>query len=65
MPWLSTRTVPSVELEPAFTIVLAPLLVCAAGVGLAAELVVLLLELLPQAATRSEAAIAGMDNFSR
>jgi hypothetical protein len=38
--------------------------VCAAGCALAAELVVLLDELLPHAAIRSDAAIAGRDNFS-
>jgi hypothetical protein len=42
------------------------LLVCAAGCVLAAELVVLLLvELLPQAASNSEAASAGRDSLSR
>jgi hypothetical protein len=66
MPWLSTRIVPS-ELEAVFTTA-APdelLLVCAAARVLAAELVVLLDELLPHAAIRSDAAIAGMDSFSR
>jgi len=66
MPWLSMRIVPS-ELEAVFTTTALEelLLVCAAGCVLAAELVVLLDELLPQAAIRSDAAIAGMDSFSR
>jgi hypothetical protein len=66
MPWLLTRIVPS-ELEALFTT--APeelLLVCAAGCVLAAELVVLLLvELLPQAASNTETAAAGRDSLSR
>jgi hypothetical protein len=42
------------------------LVLCAAGCVLAAaELVVLLDELLPHAASRSDAAIAGRDSFSR
>ena len=66
MPWLSTRIVPS-ELEALFTTAVLDelLLVCAAGCVLAAELVVLLDELLPQAASSSETAIAGRDSFSR
>jgi hypothetical protein len=60
------RIVPS-ELEALFTSTALdePLLVCAAGSVPAAELVVLLDELLPQAAIRSDAAIAGRDSFSR
>ncbi|MFZ2113608.1 MAG: hypothetical protein WAU77_07765 [Solirubrobacteraceae bacterium] len=58
------------ELEALFTRTALdePLLVCAAGCVLAAELaelVELLDELLPQAAIRSDAAIAGRDSFSR
>jgi hypothetical protein len=63
MPWLSTRIVPS-GLEAVFTT--APVLTCAAGFALALELVVLLLvELPPQAASNSETAAAGTENFSR
>jgi hypothetical protein len=66
MPWLLTRIVPS-ELEAVFTTAAEELLpVCAAGWVLAAELVVLLfVELLPQAASSSDAAAAGRDSFSR
>ncbi|HTA32501.1 MAG TPA: hypothetical protein VK721_03670 [Solirubrobacteraceae bacterium] len=61
-----TRIVPS-ELDAVFTTAPEELpLVCAAGCAPAAELVVLLLvELLPQAASNSEMAAAGRDNFSR
>jgi hypothetical protein len=56
--------VPS-ELEAVFTPALDPLeLACVAGSVPAAELVVLLLEPLPHAASRSETATAGMDSFS-
>ncbi|HEY2536256.1 MAG TPA: hypothetical protein VGI24_04655 [Solirubrobacteraceae bacterium] len=59
-----TRIVPS-ELEAVFTTAPDELaLVCAAGCALVAELVVLLLELLPQAAIRSDTATAGRDSFS-
>src|ERR1700683_2790821 len=66
MPWLSTRIVPS-ELEAVFTTTALDglLLVCAAACAPAAELVVLLDELLPHAASRSDAATAGRDSFSR
>ncbi|HEY4894996.1 MAG TPA: hypothetical protein VII01_02815 [Solirubrobacteraceae bacterium] len=66
MPWLLTRIVPS-ELEALLTTAALDelLLVCEAGCVPAAELVVLLDELLPQAAIRSDAAIAGRDSFSR
>ena len=66
MPWLLTRIVPS-ELEALFTTAALDelLLVCAAGCALAAELVVLLDELLPQAASNSDTAAAGRDSFSR
>jgi hypothetical protein len=67
MPWLLTRIVPS-ELEAVFTTAALDelLLVCAAGCVLAAELVVLLLvALLPQAASNTEAATAGSDSLSR
>ncbi|HSZ69389.1 MAG TPA: hypothetical protein VK756_03410 [Solirubrobacteraceae bacterium] len=54
------------ELEALFTTTaLDELAVGAAGCVLAAELVVLLDALLPQAAIRSDAAIAGRDSFSR
>jgi hypothetical protein len=71
MPRLLTRIVPSVGLEVLFTTALDPLalppllLVCVEGAAPAAELVVLLLELLPQAASRSEVATAGRESFSR
>src|ERR1700677_5252211 len=65
MPWLSTRIVPS-ALEAVFTTGLDELLLIdAAACVLAAGVVVLLDELLPQAASRSDAAIAGRDSFSR
>src|ERR1700677_1895871 len=67
MPWLLTRIVPS-ALEAVFTMAALDglLVVWAAGCVLAAELVVLLLvELLPQAASRRDAARAGGDSFSR
>jgi hypothetical protein len=52
-------------LDAVFTTVLdALVLVGVAGCVLAAELVVLLLELLPHAAIKSDTATAGMDSFS-
>ncbi|HEY3829192.1 MAG TPA: hypothetical protein VGL57_08355 [Solirubrobacteraceae bacterium] len=59
------RIVPS-ELEAVFTTTALEglLVLCAAGCARVAEVVVLLDELLPQAAIRSDAAIAGRDSFS-
>jgi hypothetical protein len=66
MPWLSTRIVPS-ELEAVFTTAALdePPLAWVAGWVLAAELLVLLDELLPHAASSRDAASAGRDSFSR
>jgi hypothetical protein len=54
MPWELTRAVPS-EVEPVFTVVADALVVWDAGFAFEA-VVVLVLELLPQAANSSEAA---------